>query len=387
MLGHLAGAIRSFKNVKKVIWEIGEHEPSWMHDLIMKTLPDLPLESLVISIYERTFPSLQLSQLSHLRRICIEWPGIYYNSADALFSELAKLISQSPKLSHLELCLPRSSLQTLIQNLIAISPLSLEHLSVAWMRVLPEDILHLSRHLRNLKYLGLNKYINSSSLNNQPHDEIWERLQAQEIYLNNISTDCIDDFLVSYLDSFEGLGHLRLTTKNVATQPVRLLAAISAHHANSLVEFDLFAEHGRDEWAWPFDDQLKALLPSLYNLKYLGVTTHSLPDAASSGDENHIHALISFCEKSFPRLEILTLYFSPFRFWNSGAEVHFFKHRKVVHPSAYAYGSLSKQLHQAITTYQVVNTPPSTFRIMTKAQMFVRLHDSRTGAFPFTLTE
>lgn len=280
----------------------------------MEAISTFNLENLVILLQQPIESSISLGAFSNIRRLCIEQEGGYGPGRMGFFPQLAKLIAQSPGLSHLELNLQWTRFADLLlamDECDIVSPLPLKHLGLMSMDILPEDIRKLDRHFRELKSLILqcnpqwNIYGNELS-----YGRHWESLQSQNIHLDCLSTDCIvGDVFISYLNSFAGLKHLRLNLEPLQPlnqlkpqYPLWLLQSLVSHHLESLVELDLEAYTGSEEWMWPFSDHLLPLLRSLQNLKYFGVTcidkeVPNLSDSKLQGDkiDSIVSKLSSHC--------------------------------------------------------------------------------------------
>ncbi|KIM41330.1 hypothetical protein M413DRAFT_10949 [Hebeloma cylindrosporum] len=323
LVKNLEGAIRSLKNVNKVIWKIGQDDPLWTFEHIFNGLSAIQLRDIKVVISQRDLPFLRLSALSNLQRICLEWKKPYYALPTSLSSELAKLIGKCPILSCLEVNARGIHLSDLFQ--LTTSAHHLEQLSLLEVEVSPKDAIQNLHHLRHLKSFGLCRNVlhfesDSGGLTqNLSNGEIWNIFEKQKIELETIITDSIhDDSLTSYLSSYRGLERLTLYLGKPLAAPVepdhlllcRVFGALASHHADSLLELDLFAETSADEEAfWPFQEEILELLPAFVNLRGFGVTEWGATSFHSvAAVQESIKSLISVCTENFPNLRRLNIH-------------------------------------------------------------------------------
>ncbi|KAF8814225.1 hypothetical protein BYT27DRAFT_7250266 [Phlegmacium glaucopus] len=82
-------------------------------------------------------------------------------------------------------------------------PLSLHHLSMGQVVVSPDCFKSAIRNFRSLQSLHLHRCSSSHGVGSRP--TVWDILIEESIYIRNLSTDAVDDSLLRYLSSFEGL--------------------------------------------------------------------------------------------------------------------------------------------------------------------------------------
>ncbi|KAF9011706.1 hypothetical protein BDQ17DRAFT_1344658 [Cyathus striatus] len=196
-------------------WILGHYEPTWTIPRVfegLKLLPSLQHLTLDISrISESYFP---LSSLSNMRSIRLSWK--YYGTPFRVLEELTKLIQQSPNLTDLEVTAihkTKFSLGSLLHGVMR--PLRLQTLKVYGLYVSPVDFQICLPHLRELKSFELckNTYIAPGGRETYipPNFEIWRLMLQEQVYLDDISTDVVDDeALLEYLQVCPGIRSISL---------------------------------------------------------------------------------------------------------------------------------------------------------------------------------
>ncbi|KAF8961865.1 hypothetical protein BDZ97DRAFT_2076761 [Flammula alnicola] len=384
MLKRLPAAIRSFKNVNRVICIIGPDDPDWIYDLIVNGMKSYPLTDLAICFPLQITTSFMA--VCNLQRLCVECVdgnryGRGYWFRVSMPELTAKLISQSPNLSHLEVSLPRTTISTLFKVLDADhskAPLSITFLSVDGLTVSPEDLLPVMRHFRKLKYLAVRNTV-YYVLNRH----IWEIFLNQRIHLTGIVTDLNGRHsLGSYLKSFQGLEVLAL--HHIEIRPLSadlldtLLQTVVEQHSNSLLELQIFLGWGDRSWILPLREGLVSLLSSFTNLRRFGVAIGSrFGDACEL--QRLLEPLFSMCTDSFPELEELTLRTSGSPFDQRDLPRCFrVRHSK---PQAVTRNNVhSGVLHDAISIYRSNNLTIDSFWIKAPETIYIPRRDSTTGA-------
>ncbi|KAF8961853.1 hypothetical protein BDZ97DRAFT_1920971 [Flammula alnicola] len=383
MLKYLAAAIRSFKNVNRVICIVGPDDPDWIYSLVMDSLKSYPLTDLFI-YFPHQIP-ISFGAISNLQKLCVEWIDGCRYMANIPASEVAKLISQSPNLSHLEVSIPGATISTLFKVLDADdskAPLSITFLSINGLTVSSKDLLHVMRHFQKLKYLAVTNAV-YDILN---HD-IWEIFLNQRIHLTGISTySTTDDSFGSYLKSFQGLESLALFRGRPLGDdlPDNLLQTVVEQHSNSLLELQIFVHWGSDElWIWPFRESLVSVLSPFTNLRRFGVAFDS-PFGDVCEFQRLLELLFSMCTNSFPKLEWLTLGFPGTR-CNRGDLPRHFRHSK---PEAVTRNNVQRSggLHDAISTYHSNDLTIDSLWIKVQETTYIPRRDSTTGAVRYVPT-
>ncbi|PPQ96480.1 hypothetical protein CVT26_010474 [Gymnopilus dilepis] len=401
MLGHLESALRSFRNIKKVIWEVGPYEPSWMHDIILKVMADLSPDDLVILLQEHSTSRIALGAFSNIKRLCIERLGGVCLTDD-LLSQLSTLVRKSPELSRLELNLPHTKLSDLLRviNGRVTTPLPLEHLSMVNLHVQTFDIFPLSRYLLKLKSFEL-RYTSRNYRNFPLYRNMWDSFLEDKIHLSRLSIHClIDDLFIAYLESFVGLEYLHLFVANSAEAEslvpqtslplLRFVQALKSHHASSLLELNLEAGYEAREWTWPFPDDVLTLLSSFRDLRLFGITL-KYPDEmgnTSGYRDGTIYPLIAFCEGNFRKLQTLELHTSlswPFHPWRARAQHDYFGHRGLRGSSR---PFINKIFEDAIVTYRSDHDSLcAEFQIHYEGNVYVRNAPTETDSRSFYILQ
>ncbi|KAJ7282524.1 hypothetical protein C8J57DRAFT_1172538 [Mycena rebaudengoi] len=233
----LLPALKSLNNVRSVLWKACADDPDWARDAVLESISSFPvLEELELHGIAFDLDSSTLNQIHGLRKLSIA-PTWTVSPWPHLMSAFAQVVAQSPDLTHLQITggpesfnssarfTPRSpSLTDIFWKLSAARPLRLTDLRLEGCG-LRLDATTLP-HLRSLLRLSL---YGNPLIYRDPDDseddtllvattdercstlrDIWTTLKAEAIYLTHISTDTVDDSLLTYLTSYSGLKHLML---------------------------------------------------------------------------------------------------------------------------------------------------------------------------------
>lgn len=254
---------------------VGDHDPQWIHDHIFESSQILPLKELAVLVIDCGNPSLRISSLFNLRKICIEHSSLGLSLPPKFMDQLAILISQCPNLTHLEVnC--HTSIEGLFQFIKADTPLSIEHLSLKNVEVNPIGFEFALRRLKALRYFGLLENRTVFGGLRDTNADIWAILHREKIALSSIFTDRLEpEGLGLYLQAFHGLESLsvRPNTHVPLSSPLGLLQIVSLQHSVSLVELDIdTTDSFLVQWNWPLDEASVRALSSFPNLKTFGVT-------------------------------------------------------------------------------------------------------------------
>jgi hypothetical protein len=255
---------------------VGDHDPQWIHDHIFESSQILPLKQLVVRVIDRGNPSLRISSLFNLRKICIEHSSSGSSLPPKFIDQLAIFISRCPNLTHLEVNCRHVSIEGLFQFINADTPLSIEHLSLKNVEVNPIGFEFALRRLKALKYFGLLESRTRFGGLRGENADIWAILHREKIALSTIFTDRLElEGLGLYLQAFHGLESLsvRPNTHVHLSSPLGLLQIVSPQHSISLVELDIdTTDSFLVQWNWPLGEASVRALSSFPNLKTFGVT-------------------------------------------------------------------------------------------------------------------
>ncbi|KAF8814228.1 hypothetical protein BYT27DRAFT_7250270 [Phlegmacium glaucopus] len=306
MLKHLKSAISSFRAITTMSWQIGRHEPLWAMEYIINELAAIPtLRDINLNYlrYARHIGNLTTFSNLHKIRVRVDLgPG-------GVILELGKLLAQCPALTDLDISIgdDMSQLFQFVDH--AGKPLSLHHLSMDQLAVSPDCFKSAVRNFRCLQSLHLHRCSSSHSVGSRP--TIWDILIEESIYIRNLSTDAVDDSLLRYLSSYEGLRKFSsiveydLISSPNQVHPINILRAMIPHHAESLAELDIL-ESSTDQiidWSPPFSKNLINLLSSFNNLRHFAHQLHLAPCYISM-----IESVLPICAKIFPELQRLVLH-------------------------------------------------------------------------------
>jgi len=260
-----------------------------------------PKELIVTISEDAVTPSIGL--LSDISRLSVDYRGSFPIARDALQYGLAKLLAESPKMSHLELVsracpIDLASVFSIVNYDLDDTSVCvpLEYLGIFGGTVMPSTFsIIATRHLRDLKSLALfNKVADSfergAPIRRLPNSEIWRALKEQNIQLTSISTDSpLEGSFVEYLESFEGLRKLQIGVtgssdgeKAIAVE--ELVELLGDHHGHTLVEVSLMVQDSAYDWMWPFPEAtLEKLALDCPNLTNFGITVDIAITARNDG--------------------------------------------------------------------------------------------------------
>ncbi|KAJ7282518.1 hypothetical protein C8J57DRAFT_1295600 [Mycena rebaudengoi] len=228
----LLPALKSLNNVRSVLWKACADDPDWARDAVLESINSFPvLEALELHGIAFDLDSSTLNQIHGLRKLSIAptwtvspWPHLIPDlthlqiiGGPVSFNRIVRLTPRLP------------SLTDIFRNLSAALPMRLTDLRLEGCglrldaRTLPHlrSLLRLSLYGNPLIYRDLPDHVSDGSEDYAPRvattDErcftlrdIWTALKSEAIHLTHISTDTVDDSLLTYLASYCGLEHLML---------------------------------------------------------------------------------------------------------------------------------------------------------------------------------
>jgi hypothetical protein len=186
-------------------WKLHQ-EPEWLANAIIQTVASLPsLSEFTIDYsfyYIDEIPTLHLRK--NLTKLTVHGSGDRFAK---IVPGIAQTLARSPDIKHLEVhnhysWLTRTALHDFFSDIPANTSLPLQHIGLSGIRMYPNASI--TRHLRGLTSLFVDeKYAHSTK-------GIWQALQTEGIQLAHLRTVDLNDALLQFLSSYQGLRDLRL---------------------------------------------------------------------------------------------------------------------------------------------------------------------------------
>lgn len=269
----------------------------------MDSLATLPyLEELRITLGGGSVSALKLEQLTNLRKINIS--GFSTDYRTIIIPGLRTLISNSPQLTHLDIDnhsqraeYDTSTLHDLLGAVAPNSPLNLTNLNLRGLCIkLDAGTIP---HLRSLQSISLCNIIDTrqedlAHLDDLPFreelvertgafssspQEIWDMFREEHICLTEIITDQVNEGLLQYLASYDGLKSLVLSARTTGNAyasnklAVEFYNEVLPRHAPTLVCLDILPDH---EGKWCFGKHNSVSVLQCGRLATLRMSVNSL---------------------------------------------------------------------------------------------------------------
>jgi hypothetical protein len=191
--------------------ELETREPEWPIESIMRIIASLPLLSEFRNSHA-TYEMIHtpLNYLKNLKKLSADGGGYEYDA----IPEVAAVVASSPGLVHLDFSSERyfdaPRLQGLFANLSPDSPpLKLQHLGVRYIHLsVDANAIPHFRSLTSLEWVNLYHVRRGDYCESSP--VIWPMLASEGIRLSKLKTTEMNDELLEYLSSFQGITDLHL---------------------------------------------------------------------------------------------------------------------------------------------------------------------------------